>query len=233
MRPAALALLTLAGCTGAGDPVRAADYGERLVADPAFSSSGFNDFSCATCHAAESAIDPARRYPAYPLAHAAFRASWWGGVEPRLIDAVDFCYVYFMPGDPALDADDPRGRALYEYLVRIGGEGASPALPLAVVENVEDVGRGEAGRGRVVWDAACRTCHGDTHTGRGRLSGEVAIVPEDTIDFAMENGFDPRLVAIEKVRHGPFFGVGGVMPFFAREFLSDEELADVLEYVGL
>ncbi len=38
------------------------------------------------------------------------------------------------------------------------------------------------------------------------------------------------LVVTEKIRHGQFFGVGGNMPFYPREVLSDAELADLLEY---
>ncbi|MBX5484795.1 MAG: cytochrome C oxidase Cbb3, partial [Myxococcaceae bacterium] len=46
-------------------------------------------------------------------------------------------------------------------------------------------------------------------------------------------GVNPRLVIIEKIRHGQFFGVGGNMPLYGREMLSDEQVADLLAYLGL
>jgi len=227
----ALAALAAAGCHGREAPLAAADYGRALFSDPRFSGSQFNVFSCATCHAATPDGDGPRI--ARSLRNSAFRRSFWGGYKPRLLDAVNFCYVFFMRGDPPLDRDDPRGRALYEYLVQISPERPSAPVPLTIVENISDVGRGDPARGRRVWDATCRTCHGDPHTGRGRLADFVSIVPEDSLDFAREAGVAPALVVVEKVRHGQFFGVGGNMPPFSREVLSDADLGALLAYLGL
>jgi thiosulfate dehydrogenase len=46
-------------------------------------------------------------------------------------------------------------------------------------------------------------------------------------------GAQSRAVVVEKVRHGKFFNLAGVMPFYAAETLSDAELADILAYLGL
>jgi thiosulfate dehydrogenase len=35
------------------------------------------------------------------------------------------------------------------------------------------------------------------------------------------------------VRHGQFFGVGGNMPLFTREALSDSDLGAIVAYLGL
>ena len=40
-------------------------------------------------------------------------------------------------------------------------------------------------------------------------------------------------MAVEKVRHGKFFNIGGVMPLYSTESMTDEEIADVLAYIGL
>ena len=42
-----------------------------------------------------------------------------------------------------------------------------------------------------------------------------------------------QLVVIEKVRHGQFFGVGGTMPLYSREALSDEDLGALLAFLAL
>ena len=46
-------------------------------------------------------------------------------------------------------------------------------------------------------------------------------------------GVPKQLVVIEKVRHGQFFGVGGNMPLYSLEALSDEDLGALLAFLGL
>lgn len=192
--------------------------------------SGFNHFSCATCHRT-TADDPSPRI-AGTLRDVVYRPSWWGGQAPRLLDAVSFCNVYFMRGTP-IDPGDPKGRALYEYLVSISPGRPAPAARLSVVENVAPLPRGDPRRGERAYAAACRPCHGSPHSGSGRLAPTVAIIPEASLGFAEDQGVNATLVVIEKVRHGQFFGVGGNMPPFSREALSDEDLGGILVYLGL
>lgn len=227
MRP--LLLLTLAtACAGDG-PATAAEWGEEVFHDPGLSDSAFNVFSCATCHETRAGAPPA---VAHTLHNVAFRGSWWGGYASRLLDAVNFCAVSFMRAEP-IEAADPRGRALYEYLVEESPDRPAPPLSITIVENVSDLPRGPVSRGETAWRRACRPCHGDAHTGRDRITPLASIVPEASIGFAKSGAFDPALVVIEKVRHGAFFGVGGTMPPFSREALSDEDLGAILNYLGL
>lgn len=221
----ALAAALITGC----QPPTAADVGARLFADPRFSDSEFNAFSCATCHSGGE--DEGAPRIASALTGVVRRASWWGGYAPRLLDAVDFCNVYFMRGDP-LDREDPRARALYEYLLSISPAGSdSTPRPLTPVENVTTVARGDPRRGEEVWNASCRICHGDPGTGSGRISELASIVPDASVEFAEQNAFDPALVIIEKVRHGQFFGVGGNMPFYSLENLSDDDLGALIAFL--
>jgi thiosulfate dehydrogenase len=145
---------------------------------------------------------------------------------------VSFCYVFFMRGDE-IDPADEKGRALYEYLVSISPERPSPGRPLTVVANITSVPAGDAGRGEEVWNQGCRGCHGSPHTGKGRLTDRVEIVPEASEEYSNEVGVSVDLIVVEKVRHGQFFGVGGIMPPFSREALSDEDLGALLEYLGI
>ena len=59
------------------------------------------------------------------------------------------------------------------------------------------------------------------------LPGVTADYPEDF------PGVEPSLVVIEKVRHGRFFDIGGEMPLFSQEALSDEDLGALLAYLEL
>jgi thiosulfate dehydrogenase len=228
-----LAALFVSGCqkdepTG---PIAAVERGEQLFRDPGFSTSSFNAFACSTCHASDPADNTI--HPGYSLVDGAFRTSYWGGYEPRLIDAVSFCLVFFMRGDP-LEPDDPSGRALYEYLASLSPEGPeplAPVRPLTVALNIREIDRGDPVRGAEVWDQACHVCHGEPHTGRGRISDDASIVPEDSMEFADEVGYPIDQVITEKIRHGQFFGVGGNMPLFSLETLSDEDIGALLAYI--
>jgi thiosulfate dehydrogenase len=214
-------------CLSACQPPTAVEVGQSLVANPLLSDSEFNAVSCTTCHDGRTTSPRI----ASPLAGMAARPSWWGGQSPRLVDAVNFCATSFMRSSP-VEPTAPRWRAVEEYLLSVAGEPQPPA-PLTIVENVTTVNTGPSSRGQQVWDASCRVCHGDPRTGAGRLADNVSLVPQASIEYAEESGFPPALVVIEKVRHGGFFGVGGIMPPFSIEALSDEDLGAVLSYLEL
>jgi thiosulfate dehydrogenase len=223
--------LAAAGC---GGPTPAADYGEELFQDPTLSESRYNAFSCATCHAVTAEPEPGRLNSGYTLHNAAFRKSWWGGYQTRLLDSVNFCFTAFMRGVTPLAPDEPRSRALYEYLERISPERDVEPLPLTVVKDIVDVPRGDAGRGAEVYRAACQECHGAPHTGQGRLTELTPVLPEVTQEYGeLFPGVPPGLVVIEKIRHGRFFGVGGNMPPYSLEAMSDEQLGALLAYLEL
>ena len=88
--------------------------------------------------------------------------------------------------------------------------------------------------GADVYEAACQGCHGEAHTGKGRPSQLAPLLPEVAQEYGeLFPGVAPGLVFIEKVRHGRFFGVGGNMPPYSREALSDKDLGALLAYLGL
>lgn len=243
LRRIALAALVIALGAACG-PVKARDAGAQVFNDARFSGSEANAFSCATCHSigAASGSDgfdgDGRIRPGFPLDDAAARTRFWGGASTSLLDATNTCVTFFMRGPP-LVGDEPKARALYEFLATTATESGNAigsvhdARPLTIVENVTSVGRGSTARGAKVWDAACRTCHGDPHTGNGRITDLATIVPEGSVEFAEQVDFPLDLVIVEKVRHGRFFGVGGTMPPFSVEQLSDDDLGAVLAFLGL
>ena len=223
----ALVVAALAGCT----PIPAASYGEQLFNDAQLAGSQFNQTSCATCHSVRAT--DTRIVPGGSLIDVVTRPSYWGGNELRLIDAASFCYVYFMRGAGPFEPTEPRSRAFYEYLASLGQKADAPAVKLTLTLNTVDVPRGDKTRGEEVYRSACLTCHGDLNTGRGRISELASILPNVASEYgALFPGAAPRLVFIEKVRHGQFFRVGGNMPFFSQETLSDADLGALLTYLG-
>ncbi|MCK6546481.1 c-type cytochrome [Myxococcota bacterium] len=226
-------LLVLSAC-GEAAPTTAVEWGEALFSDPALSASQFNRFSCATCHQTSATPDPSRIDAGYSLWNVTKRPSWWGGYEADLIDAASFCYVYFMRGLAPLDAEDPKSKALYEWLDSISPDASAPALPLTIVKNVADVPRGDPARGREVYEGACQVCHGAYGSGDGRISDAAVVLPSyfDTFAETFPTATKAEVV-VEKVRHGQFFLVGGNMPFYSVEALSDADLGALLAYFAL
>ena len=233
MRGPAVAALLFAAACGGGD-TSGAERGEELFDSPSLSPSSLNVFSCSTCHSADEGSDISNGAPGYRLFGAVNRTRFWGQEYDSVREAADACLVYFMKGD-ALDPEDDDFHALYEYLVSIApDEGPADPLPFTVVENVVNVERRDAARGEQVYDRSCRDCHGDAFTADGSILRTEVNLPDITEDYAaLFPGIDPSLVVIEKVRHGRFFNIGGEMPLFSQEALSDADLGALLSYLEL
>ena len=233
---ALLALLALAASCGKA-PAKdrpAAELGRELFESRELSSSSYNRFSCATCHSTEATPATDHVYPGGTLFDSANRPSWYLGYSLQYLDAVNFCLLYFMRGE-AIQPGDPDGDALYEYLASISPDPAPPAATYTFVRSITGLPPGSATAGKTVFDRACRVCHGDKDSGAGRISPETTILNQQlSTDYdTLFPGTDHNVVVSEKVRHGQFYGIGGNMPFFSEEKLSDTELSDLEAYLGL
>jgi len=216
----------------------AVDHGKALFEDPSIANTSFNSYACSSCHEAQAG-DSELALPGAPMAGVLGRPDYWAGKERELLGAINHCLYYFMLRDQPLAKDDVEARALYAYLESLspGGVGTpTDAAPFTVPVKIVDVPVGDAGTGAGAYTAACRLCHGDAHTGEGRLVDRAPVLPEDSIadhPAPEYSDADRRLVFIEKVRHGAFLGYTGQMPPLSMETLSDEDLGHVLAYLGL
>jgi thiosulfate dehydrogenase len=209
------------------------ELGHSLFNSGELSPSGLNSYSCATCHDLEASEDAPLLKPGAPLAGVTGRALFWGGQENDLLRAINACRNYFMVASDPLAADSEPARALYAYLSSLE-PGDPHEQAFTVVRNIDPIPRGDAANGAGVYARACSYCHGSPHTGAGRLNERTSILPEDTLlEHADYSPRTLRLVFTEKVRHGLFLGYGGDMPPFSAEVLSNEDLADVMEYLGI
>ena len=227
--PIALLLASACGTEAGIDPV---ERGAELASSPALSTSGFNQLACTDCHATGPGDE--RILSGYTLGGAASRPTWWGGQIRDLGEAVDYCLVWFMKGDP-LDRESDDGRALHAWLRDLADAGPTEALPLTVVRRIDETpARGDVERGAEVHRLACASCHGAAGTGAGRIDA-APVLPAQARAEAIElfPDVDPALVFTEKVRHGQFFGIGGNMPLYSLEALSDEDLGALLAFYGL
>ncbi len=232
--------LGLACSSPAASPDERAE-GERLVSSPALSPAALNFVACTSCHPTGLEPKTDRIYPGAPLAGALSRPSFWGGQVDDALYAVNACRSYFMYADVPWTREDPQARAVYVYLADLDRK-APPSLrqaqPFTPVTIIETVARGDASRGASTYKHACLPCHGQVSTGDGRPSTRPARLPDETIAghnyLLRSGGFDAvRLVFIEKIRHGGFYGYGGSMPPFSKEALPDGDVADILAYLKL
>ena len=225
-----------AACAPAAEPSRrsAIEHGRGLFSSPAASDATNNGASCATCHLADQ-VDP-RVLPGHPLAGAVQRPTFWGGQYSELLRSINDCRHYFMGASTPWTREDEQGKAMFAYLSSLPST-RPDALPLTIVRYAADLPAGDAARGRRVYDASCRACHGAAKSGDGALRRGSPVLPDQVVDeLRARFGFgdqEIRVAFIEKVRHGPFLGLSGRMPPYAEETLSDADLAAILGYLGL
>lgn len=206
--------------------------GQDLFHSRELSRSQLNLYSCATCHDAAARSNLTK--PGAGLAGATLRADYWGGQENDLLRAIDQCRAFFMLDTDPLDPRRDETRALYAFLESLE-PGDDDSVPFTLVKLIDDpLPRGDAIAGARVYNDACASCHGALHTGVSRLGGQIPILPEDTIaEHAEFSARAQRLVFIEKLRHGGFLGYGGDMPPFSIEVLSNAQVSDLLEALGV
>lgn len=203
--------------------------GRALLESTALSPSTTNRFACTTCHATEG--DDGRLHPGAPLAGAPLRSTFWGGTEDDLLRSTNACLVSFMGSNAPLVSTDPRVHDVWAYLLTLPPTAAEP-VPFTLQDAIVDLAAGDPARGREVFAAACKECHGELRTGEGRLYDRAPYLPDQTlVEHAYIDTRDrQRLLFIEKVRHGRFFNYTGSMPPFSKEVMNDADLGALLAY---
>lgn len=225
--------LALAACASSAEPTTvhatAEAHGRALFRDPAASPSVSNRFACATCHPDEGG---GRIFPGGALAGATLRTRFWGGARADLLEAINDCRSSFMDARAPWTKDDADARALFAYL-DARREGPRE-IAFTVVPQAPDLPPGDPTRGASAFALACRICHGEAHTGAGRL---VPFAPRLPDDFEAEHRAlgrpERRVRALRKIREGAFRDAAGSMPPFSREALTDDDVAGLLAFLGL
>jgi thiosulfate dehydrogenase len=214
------------------------EQGAEWFESTATSRYPFNAYACSTCHHAGPSTDERIRTGA-PLAGMLERPTYWGGAEIDALRAVNHCLSIFMLDDEAWTGIETPALAIHAYLASLppGPFGTAPA-PFSITIPIEDPGPGDSERGAATYQRACATCHGAAHDpqGTGKLVSFAALLPQDVLEDHPLGEYtkeEQRLVIVEKIRHGPFFGYGGIMPPFSTEKLSDADIADILSWLGL
>jgi thiosulfate dehydrogenase len=209
-------------------PASAVAHGEAVFNDPAASPSRSNRFACSTCHAPRAPDVGARILPGAVLGGATERKTYWFGQEDDLLRSVNHCRASFMGAPDPWTRNDEEAKVLYAYLAQLPAEQKAPVVG-TVVRKIIDVPPGDPARGAIVYEQACRGCHGDKGTAARRLTERAPLLPAQTIkEHDYLGPTEQRLVFVEKVRHGVFLGYSGTMPLYTTEVLSDADLGALL-----
>jgi mono/diheme cytochrome c family protein len=213
-------LLLLSAFTAACSDM-AAPSGQALYEQP---HADGNTFACATCHALEQPAGDGIRRAGHQIGDAANRPSFKNGQLDTLIEAVNSCRVEWMAATE-LSGDDPRWMALEAFLVEEAGLGDAAPLVYEIVPPPEELGGGNTLDGRELFNQSCAICHGDDATGTERGPALRADTLSDELVA--------RRVRTSGNAESPIYPglTNGIMPFWAADRLSDDELRDLIAFV--
>lgn len=183
-----------------------------------------NSFACSTCHAlSEPSADGLRR-PAHPIGSATRRSHWKNGKAATFLDAVNSCVTEWMVA-PAWQATDPRFTALRSYLDAQSPPGAAPDLSYEIVAAPTDLSGGDVARGRSTFNQSCVVCHGNDGLGTNRG-------PKVAGSLRLPQYIASRIRLSGSTTSAVYPGLtGGVMPFWAKDRLSDAEVSDLVAFI--
>ncbi|MES1186934.1 MAG: DM13 domain-containing protein, partial [Myxococcales bacterium] len=160
----------------------------------------------------------------HPIGDATRRSQWKNGKAATFLDAVNSCVTEWMVA-PAWPASDPRFVALRSFLDSQAPSGAAPDLSYEIVAPPADVTGGDVERGRSTFNQSCVVCHGTDGLGsiRGpKIAGSTRL-PEYIAGRIRMSG-SPRSAVYSGL-------TGGVMPFWAKDRLSDDDVRDLVAFI--
>ncbi len=183
-----------------------------------------NTFACATCHALSEPTNDGFLRPGHPIGDATRRPSYKNGELTEMLDAVNVCRSEWMIA-PEWTASSAEWLALFEYLDGQATVDVAPELSFSIVSPPADLMGGDMESGRDIFNGRCVVCHGEDATGTQRAPALVGeLLTEDTIAR--------RVRTSGRVDSQVYPGLtGGVMPFWAADRLSDNQLIDVIAFV--
>lgn len=189
-----------------------------------------NQFSCANCHsisedtAGLSTVDALHR-PASPLFNAVNRASYHNGNTANLFDAVNICLEDWMDATPLTESSES-WLDLNAYLDQQSDTQTPANIVTTQIAPITDFSQGVVDTGKDIFNQTCATCHGPDAVGT-------------TLAASLSNRTLSKDRVAEKVRTtGPTTSqvfanlMGGNMPFWSEERLSDDDLSHIATYVN-
>ena len=193
-------------------------------------------FACADCHAlaedGNNLDDLGYRRPGHPIGDAARRPHFKNTQLTAFVDAANSCLDEWMGTTIVWNNNSEDYQALKAYLTS-NDTGTGEAQPLTYTIKAADTPaeQGEVEAGRLAFNKTCAICHGE--------NADFANNPRGIdIRYISNSPGDAAAVARKVRRSGRTTSqvyddlVGGIMPFWSAERLSDQELADITVFLG-
>ncbi len=196
---------------------------------------GGSRFACADCHALDETgqLDAEGfRRAGHPIGDALRRPHFKNTQLGTFVDAANSCLDEWMGTNITWNNNSEDYLALKTYLTtQDTGNGDAPALTFTLKTTDTPTEQGRVEAGRITFNQTCAVCHGE--------NGEWANNPRGIdIRYITNSAADAAAVASKVRRSGRsnsdvYEGlVGGIMPFWSAERLSDQELADITAFLG-
>jgi mono/diheme cytochrome c family protein len=220
-----------------------AQMGRELFYDPSFGGTldptKVSGLSCADCHADfdEAANPDGRIRSGHSIVGVPHRGEAKGGMIKgddfrRAAGGGGFCYEHFLqrvPGNKVNPTAIPeeQAEAVMAYFEHVSGDNTGPQFQItmldkeaasAAADKIMEM-KGDSQKGWKLYSRACNVCH----------------------PTAQKAGIGSRLVRkrppkdLEKQKHKIAFYVrkgGFIMPFFAEDRLSDQDVADIVAFIA-
>jgi len=185
---------------------------------------GGNLYSCSTCHAAGRDDESELLLAGHSLQDALRRPSFKLGQLERFIDAANVCRVDWMKTTPWKEGDRSY-QDLVSFLESKSPEDPAPALVYEIVPPAATgPSTGDPQAGCELFHRSCVVCHGPG--GRGS-----ALAPS-LVSFPLGANYIRRKVRLSGPPGTVYEGlIGGNMPFWSRDRLSDDELEDLAAFL--
>ncbi len=219
-----------------------AQLGRELFNDPTFKGTldvkKATGLSCASCHA--DFDDAAEPDGVIRAAHSVVGVPHRGEAKGGMIKGADFaraaggggfCYEHFLqrvPGDKVNPTAIPaeHAEALMAYFEAISGDNKGPQFTMAMLDNDAKKAAGEKivamegnpTKGWELFGRACVTCH--------PAASKAGIGPQLVRSRAPRDIDKTMTRWASKIRGG-----GSLMPFYATDILSDQEIADIIAFL--
>jgi len=183
-----------------------------------------NRFACATCHASVPDAQSPIRYPGHDLHDALRRPSFKLGQVPTFLGAANVCRVDWMK-TTAWQETDAAFLDLVAFLESVSPSGPAPALVYEIVQPViNNPAGGDPQAGCELYHRSCIVCHGPGAQGTDLAPSLVSFLqPANSIR---------RKVRLSGPRDTVYPGLtGGVMPFWSKDKLSDQEIENLVAFL--